>query len=160
MDKKLYVSPIGTIRSTQAGACLEIAPEFRRALLGLEGFGSVQVLWWFSGCDDPASRAGREERSPYARGPEVLGTFATRSPCRPNPIALSCAGVTYLDLERGVVGLDYVDGAEGSPVLDIKPYVPSLDRVERPRVPDWCAHWPACVEDSGEFDWDREYTPS
>ena len=87
----------------------------------------------------------------------MLGAFATRTPERPNPIALSCARVTHLDRERGVVGLDYLDAEEGSPVLDLKPYLPSLDRVERPVMPAWCAHWPDSVEKSGDFDWEKEF---
>ena len=83
----------------------------------------------------------------------MLGAFATRTPERPNPIALTCAGVTYLDDENGVIGLTYVDAEAGTPVLDIKPYTPSLDRVETPLVPQWCAHWPQSVEASGDFDW-------
>ena len=85
----------------------------------------------------------------------MLGTFATRSPERPNPIALSCAGVTYL--KEGRIGLDYLDAEAGSPVLDLKPYIPSLDRVEAPGVPDWCSHWPSSVETSGDFDWGAEF---
>jgi len=86
-----------------------------------------------------------------------MGVFATRAPQRPNPIALSTAHVTYIDLARAVIGLAYIDAAPGSPVLDIKPYTPSLDRVARPSVPGWCAHWPVCVEDSGAFDWQSEF---
>lgn len=46
---------------------------------------------------------------------------------------------------------------EGSPVLDLKPYTPSLDRVEIPHVPDWCAHWPQSLEESASFDWAKEF---
>ncbi len=97
------------------------------------------------------------ERKPYRSAPDTLGTFATRSPARPNPIGITCARVTYIDAQRGVIGLAYVDADDASPLLDIKPYTPSLDRVERPQVPRWCAHWPACVERSGDFDWAGEF---
>lgn len=86
-----------------------------------------------------------------------MGTFATRSPERPNPIALSCCGVTYVDLDNGIIGLEYIDARNGSPVLDIKPYTPSIDRVEKVSMPDWCAHWSRCYEDSGDFDWEKEF---
>ncbi|BAL00077.1 hypothetical protein OBV_28780 [Oscillibacter valericigenes Sjm18-20] len=75
---------------------------------------------------------------------------------RPNPIALDCVQVTYIDHENAVIGLAYIEAFDGSPVLDIKPYTPSLDRVENPVVPEWCSHWPNCYEESGDFDWKSE----
>jgi tRNA (Thr-GGU) A37 N-methylase len=56
-------------------------------------------------------------------------------------------------MEKGIIGLAFIDAEDGTPVLDIKPYTPSLDRVENPIVPKWCAHWPKSVESSGSFDW-------
>lgn len=90
-------------------------------------------------------------------GPEELGVFAIRSPERPNPVAVSNAGITYVDEENGVVGLTYIDAKGGSPVIDLKPYMPSIDRVKQPVVPDWCSHWPQSVEESGTFDWEAEF---
>ena len=156
MENKFMVRPIGVVRGGEGGVQIVLEPHYRQALTGLEGFDHLNVLWWFSGCDDAASRASRMEYRPYAHGPEALGTFATRSPRRPNPIALSCVAVTGLDAEQGVLDLEYLDAEEGSPVLDLKPYVPSLDRVEDPSVPEWCAHWPGSVETSGAFDWEAE----
>lgn len=151
------LNKLGQVRADGDGFRVELLPELAPALTGLEGFGWVQVLWWFDGCDSPASRRRLTESKPYVKGPELPGVFATRAPERPNPIAVSTAYVTYLDLENGVVGLAYIDAADGSPVLDIKPYTPSLDRVEEPEVPDWCAHWPKNVEQSGDFDWECEF---
>lgn len=151
--KKMKMTPIGTVHAEEDGYFLEVAPAYRKALLGLEGHSHIAILWWFSGCDNEADRQKCLEVSPYVGGPAKLGTFATRSPARPNPIALSTAAIIYLDAENGCIGLDYIDADDQSPLLDIKPYVPSLDRVEAPRVPDWCAHWPNSVEASGDFDW-------
>ena len=86
-----------------------------------------------------------------------MGIFATRSPQRPNPIALSVAEILYIDHEAGVIYIAYADARQGSPVLDLKPYTPSLDRVEHPQVPDWCGHWPRSLEESGDFDWENEF---
>ncbi len=66
-------------------------------------------------------------------------------------------GLVCVD-ENGVIGLAYIDADDKSPVLDIKPYTPSLDRVEQPEVPIWCKHWPKNVETSGDFDWESEFT--
>lgn len=76
---------------------------------------------------------------------------------RPNGIALTSVYVTYIDHENGIIGLGYIDANDGSPVIDIKPYIPSIDRVENPKMPDWCKHWPKCVEESGDFDWESEF---
>ncbi|NMP38570.1 MAG: SAM-dependent methyltransferase [Clostridiales bacterium] len=151
------VFEIGRICADESGFSVKLAEEYIPALSGLEGFEYIQLLYWFDRCDNAISRAKLVESKPYTNGPEVVGTFATRSPERPNPIALSTAYVTYIDKENGVVGLAYTDALDGTPVLDIKPYTPSLDRVEKPAVPEWCAHWPDCVEESGEFDWAAEF---
>ena len=157
METAYTIRPIGVVRADDQGFRVEILPAYRAGLVGLAEFGCLQILWWFSGCDTPACRSSLTETKPYTHGPDTLGVFATRSPERPNPIALSCAQVTYLDAENGVIGLAYLDADDGTPVLDIKPYTPSLDRVREPAVPAWCAHWPDCVEESGEFDWEAEF---
>lgn len=151
------VKQIGVIRAEGEDFRIELLPEYVPALKGLAAFGDIQVVWWFSGCDNAAARGVLTVDAPYTKGPAVLGAFATRSPARPNPIALSCAHITYMDEENGVLGLAYIDANDGSPVLDLKPYTPSLDRVETPCMPDWCAHWPGNVETSGDFDWAAEF---
>lgn len=151
------VKQIGTVCCREDGFLIKIEPEYRAALTGLAGFGYIQVLWWFDACDNSTSRAKLTERKPYRKGPALLGVFATRSPERPNPIALSPAAVTFIDDENGEIGLAWLDANDGTPVLDIKPYMPSVDRVETPVVPDWCAHWPENVEASGDFAWEKEF---
>ncbi|BAH05331.1 SAM-dependent methyltransferase [Clostridium kluyveri] len=127
--------------------------EYIPALINLDGFSYVNVLWWFDKCDNFKSRTKLIEKNPYKNAPEILGTFATRSPERPNPIGLSCSYVTYIDYDKGIIGLAYIDAINGTPVLDVKPYTPSLDRVEKPVVPKWCSNWPKSMEESGDFDW-------
>ena len=132
--------------------------KFRTGVKGLEGFSHLQIIWWFNGCDNEEDRNILTVEQPYAKGPEELGTFATRSPERPNPIAVSACGVKKIDFEKGELLLDYFDAFTGSPILDIKPYTPSVDKVERPAVPKWCAHWPKNYETSGDFPWEKELT--
>ncbi|WP_312279629.1 tRNA (N6-threonylcarbamoyladenosine(37)-N6)-methyltransferase TrmO [Oscillibacter sp.] len=105
-------------------------PEYRNpdALRGLEGFSHLWLIWQFS-------ESVREGWSPTVRPPRLggnarMGVFATRSPFRPNPIGLSC--VKLLGIEESgadgcvlrVAGADLMDG---TPILDIKPYVPYVD---------------------------------
>ena len=62
-----------------------------------------------------------------------MGVFATRSPARPNPIAMTASEVINIDFASGIIRVAFIDADEDTPVLDIKPYTPSFDRVE-PRM--------------------------
>ncbi|SEP37650.1 TrmO family methyltransferase domain-containing protein [Propionispora vibrioides] len=151
--EQFKLSSIGTIQIDDDGMKVVLDREYIPAITNLADFKYINVLWWFDKYDSAASRTKLIEKKPYKNAPEVLGTFATRSPERPNPIGVTCSYVTYVDYQNGIIGLAYMDADHGTPVLDIKPYMPSLDRVEAPLMPEWCSNWPKNVEDSGEFDW-------
>ncbi|MPM88202.1 hypothetical protein SDC9_135303 [bioreactor metagenome] len=151
MTKQLLLTPIGQIFHDQKSTYLQLEPSYFDAMSGLAGFSHLQIIWWFD--QAPSGNHPWIEEQPYRQGPKQLGTFATRSMVRPNPLALSCSGITHLDQASGRIYLDYLDAADQTPVLDLKPYTPSLDRVENPKVPAWCANWPKNVETSGSFDW-------
>ena len=105
-------------------------PEFRNsdALRGIEGFSHLWLIWVFD-------RSARETWSPTVRPPRLggnqrMGIFATRSPFRPNPIGLSCvelAGIETTPTWGTVLRVRGADLADGSPILDIKPYIPYAD---------------------------------
>ncbi len=105
-------------------------PEFREpeALRGLDGFSHLWLIWEFS-------QARRESWSPTVRPPRLggntrMGVFATRSPFRPNPIGLSCVKLESIQLstaEGPVVTVSGADLVDGTPIFDIKPYVPYSD---------------------------------
>ena len=118
----------GLVDSLEATVVFE--PEFRNpdALRGLEGFSHIWLVWVFD-------QAVRKDWSPTVRPPRLggntrMGVFATRSPFRPNPIALSCVKLVGMEetADRGTVlrilGADLMDG---TPILDIKPYIPYAD---------------------------------
>ena len=86
-----------------------------------------------------------------------MGVFALHSPERPNPVAISNVNIAGVDVTRGIVYLYYIDAFDGTEVIDLKPYVPSIDRIDKPVVPDWCSHWPKSYEESGDFDWEAEF---
>ncbi len=147
------ITPIGRVRVKGHEFFLEIDPAYRAALQGLQGFGYIQVVWWFHLLDTPAHRKTVVAGQPYKNAPDNLGIFATRSPIRPNPIALTPVGVISLDIEQGLIQTPYIDAEDGTPILDIKPYQPCTDRVRDVQTPEWCASWPQWYEDSGDFDW-------
>ena len=113
MDIRIH--PIGIIENENDAARIVLHERYRQGLRGLQGFGHVQIIWWFDQCDNAANRANLVDQKPYVNGPDELGVFATRSPKRPNPVALSCAGITYVDEAAGVVGLEYSDAFPGLP---------------------------------------------
>lgn len=109
---------------------LVFEPEFRNpdALRGLEGFSHQWLVWVFD-------QAIRENWSPTVRPPRLggnqrMGVFATRSPFRPNPIALSSvklAGIEQTAEFGSVLKIRGADLMDGTPILDIKPYIPYAD---------------------------------
>jgi tRNA-Thr(GGU) m(6)t(6)A37 methyltransferase TsaA len=115
-------------RESDAVCTLEIDPRFAAALTGVETCTHLLVLYWMD-----KSRRDLVLQAPrhYA---ELRGTFALRSPARPNPIATSVARLVKVDGSRlSVVGLDCLDG---TPLIDIKPYFASTDS-----VPDAVVGW-------------------
>lgn len=148
------VFPIGKIRNNESGAFIEIDTRYIPAMAALEGFSHINVLWWFSDFDTKEARNTLQTPQPYKKAPATMGIFATRSPVRPNPIALTAVEVIYIDYQNGLIQIAYIDANDATPVLDIKPYTPSLDRVETPGVPKWCCQWPKSLEQSASFAWE------
>jgi tRNA-Thr(GGU) m(6)t(6)A37 methyltransferase TsaA len=153
----MRVNPIGKINVSEDGMYIKLEPEYIPALQALDGFSHLNIIWWFSDFDNKEMRSVLETQQPYKKAPKTMGIFATRSPIRPNPIALTAVQVINIDHKSGVIQIAYIDANDNTPVLDIKPYTPSLDRVETPGVPEWCRHWPKSVETSGDFDWEDEF---
>jgi len=151
------VKDIGKISISTVGTFIKLEQKYIPALQALDGFSHVNVIWWFSDFDTEEAQSILEMPQPYKNGPDVMGIFATHSPVRPNPIALTTVQVIQIDHENGLIQIAYIDANDGTPVLDIKPYTPSLDRVETPGVPEWCKHWPMSVEKSEDFDWEKVF---
>lgn len=153
---QFIIQPIGYVRVNNKTMFIELEEEYTPALKGLEGFSHLQVLWWFSHCDQPEMRTFTTMPAPYRTCTDTLGIFAMRSPVRPNPLALTTVEITGIDYAAGKIGLAYIDADDGTPVIDLKPYSPCLDRVNSAGVPAWCAHWPKSLEESAVFDWAAE----
>lgn len=154
---KYQVKTIGKVKNDGNDTFIQLEKEFIPGLCALEGFSHINVLWWFSGCDNEQDRNELQTQQPYKGAPEIMGVFATRSPFRPNPIALTTSEVLDIDFANGIIRIAFIDADDGTPVLDIKPYTPSLDRVENPGVPKWCGSWPKSTEESGNFDWSQVF---
>ena len=103
------VHPVGVVNGGGEGpAQLRIDPAYRDGLRGLEGFGHAVVTWWAHEVDDPELRALVDAGRPYARLDHDLGIFATRSPLRPNPLALTVIELAAVDADVGLVETPYL----------------------------------------------------
>lgn len=159
MNKQTFmISPVGYVSAGTDGFRLVIADKYVPALQGLEGFSHINVFWWAHLTDNEANRQVVDHKQPYKKAPAKLGVFATRSEYRPNPIALTALPVLHIDHARGVIEVPFMDAEDGTPIVDIKPYHPSVDRIRDATVPEWCGHWPQWYEDSADFDWVAEFT--
>ena len=145
MSREFSMKPVARIHSEFEGkfgvprqsglvealeALVVFEPEYRdpAALRGLEGFSHVWLIWVF----DQAVRQGWSPtvRPPRLGGNARLGVFATRSPFRPNPIALSAVTLAGMEETREwgtVLRVRGADLMDGTPILDIKPYLPYAD---------------------------------
>lgn len=146
MNSGFIFKPIGVVRScytdkfgiprqprlvAASSSHLELFPEFARdeAFTGLEGFSHVWLIFVFHDCLDAGWKP--TVRPPRLGGRRKAGVFASRAPYRPNPIGISA--VENLGLERSgarlCLRLGGVDLLDGTPVLDVKPYVPYADSI-------------------------------
>lgn len=135
---KIY--PVGYVRKAGDKMAVEIEEKYQDALLGLDGFSHVHVIWWFDKNDTPEKRRILRVRPRGNPDNPLTGVFAARAPVRPNPIALTICKITAIEGRR--VYVEGMDAFEGTPVLDLKPYIPP-DRIADIRVPQWAKGGPA-----------------
>jgi len=111
--------------------------ELAEALLGLDGYSHIQVLFWPH--QVPEEVRGSKPRLHPLDDPAnpLQGVLATRSQIRFNPILSSA--VPLLKVEGNVLHVRGLDAVDGSPVLDVKPYVPYHDSIPEAKVPQWVA---------------------
>lgn len=135
MIRKIQLQPIGVIhtpfrqpagtpiqpsRAKGARGKVQLFPGFERGLKDLEGFERVWLLYWFHKPLDPSLLV-----TPFL-DTQPRGIFATRSPARPCPIGFSAVRLLRVR-ECGILDVADIDVIDGTPLLDIKPYVPEFD---------------------------------
>jgi tRNA (adenine37-N6)-methyltransferase len=140
---ELCLRPIG--RVVEGPACppeagwearearIEIHPDWAGALAGIEGFSHIWIVWWLdrSGSPDEDLRVHPEGRKELPR----VGVFATRSPVRPNPLAMTA--VALLGREGRTLRVRGLDACQGTAILDVKPYLRRGDLVPDATMPAW-----------------------
>jgi len=140
----ICLRPIGFVRSvmtertfkrlkmTELFAEIVVDESLLEGLDGLKDFSHIIVLYWMH-----LANQGTEHLKGHPRGDTSTskGVFALRSPDRPNPIGKST--VRLLEIKGNVLRVQGLDAIDGTPVLDIKPFIPGYDSAANPKTPDW-----------------------
>jgi len=119
---------------------IRLLPQFCLGLKGIEAFSHIIILYWAHLRD---KKRERNTLLVFPRRHEVkveTGVFACRSPTRPNPIGL-CV-VELIRVEECSLTVKGLDAFEGTPVIDIKPYIPRADSVPNAKAPEWTLRGP------------------
>jgi tRNA-Thr(GGU) m(6)t(6)A37 methyltransferase TsaA len=120
--KKPEGMPIQPAFAKGVEGVVELQPQFVQGLKDLQDFERIWLIYWFD-------RAGGTKLTVKPFRQDVLrGLFSTRAPCRPNPVGLS--SVRLLRIEANKLYIADVDVLDGTPLLDIKPYIPEFDCYE------------------------------
>lgn len=135
-EKIFKVFPIGKVEKNGDDTVIAISEKYSDALNGLHDFSHVVVLYWFHENDTPEKR---EILQVHPRGNSenpLTGVFACRAPVRPNLIALTVCKI--VSIEGCTIHIDKIDAFDQSPVIDLKPYIPSIDNSQEDvRLPKW-----------------------
>ena len=119
--KDLISMPIQSIGGEGIEGYIELKPKFIDCLKDLDGFSHIILLYHFH-----KSKGYKTLVKPFLDD-KIHGVFSTRAPKRPNPIGLSV--VKLIKIEKGVVHIENIDILDGTPLLDIKPYIPQVDSI-------------------------------
>ena len=131
----IKIHPIGLVKHQGYRAFIDLRPELAPALKGLSGFSHVWVLYWFHENDRPEERAILQVHPRRNPANPLTGVFATRAPVRPNLIGFTCCRI--ISVKKNILEVEGLDAREGSPVLDLKPYIPDGDAIPDAKVPGW-----------------------
>jgi len=137
MNRDIQIFSIGRVVKHASGCRLEVDAQYQDAFLGLEQFSHIDVLYWLHENDHPEGRDTLRVHPRGDRANPLTGVFATRSPRRPNPIAVTRCRIEAVS--GTAIEIDTIDARDQSPLIDIKAHIPPRDKTEDIRVPDWVA---------------------
>jgi len=139
MEKRngFWIYPVGVIRKKDRDVYIEIYPEYKDALLRLEHYSHIIVLFWFDKNDNPEQRSILQVHPKRHKGAPLSGVFATCSPVRPNLIGLTICKI--LSIKDNIIKIEDIDAFDNTPVIDIKPYIPRKHMIPESelKVPEW-----------------------
>ena len=148
-QKTFTMTPIGAVKCavtemSQGGWAkidseIHLDPQLAGGLQGLAGFSHILVTFALDRAlgFDPAKQLMRKPKG--REDLAAVGVFAQRTKYRPNPLAVTT--VKLLGIEGNVLRVHALDALDGTPVLDIKPYMPPFDRMDDVKMPPWVSHF-------------------
>jgi tRNA-Thr(GGU) m(6)t(6)A37 methyltransferase TsaA len=148
MSTNYEIYPIGHVKRGD-NIEVKLKDKYKDALLEVDNFSHLIVVWWGNKYDKYRDHVDMQMKPPYA--PNVLtGLFATRSPVRPNPINHTVCKIEKVNHKNGTVTVNQIDAFDGTPVLDLKVYFPTCDRVKDVVVPERFKDWGEWLPPEGE----------
>lgn len=127
--------PIGHVKKSEDRTLIVLDKKYQPGLLGVDGYSHIYMIWWFDKNDTPEKRATLQVHPMGNRDNPLTGVFGTRSPRRPNLIAMTLC--TIVAVKDNMIEIEKTDAFDGTPVLDIKPFIPGYDTAEDAKMPEW-----------------------
>ena len=141
MTKEGVLKFIGVIEENDDEvAKVRIFPEFCEGLTGLNSFSHTIILYWLHLRDNEENRGTLKVIPRKHLGAPEMGVFACRSPSRPNPIGFCVSELVRV--EGCTLVVKELDAMAGTPIVDIKPYIPRADSIPDAKAPEWTSHGP------------------
>ncbi|MHB8901798.1 MAG: tRNA (N6-threonylcarbamoyladenosine(37)-N6)-methyltransferase TrmO [Thermoguttaceae bacterium] len=131
------VHPIGRVQIADGRTLIVLDKKYESGLLGLDGYSHLLLFWWLDKNDTAAKRAVLQVHPRGNPQNPLTGVFACRSPFRPNLIALTVCKI--IAVKDNTVQIESTDAFDGTPVLDIKPFLPGYDTAAGATVPKWAS---------------------
>jgi len=135
MMESFRIIPVGIVRKTDTAVSIKIFNDYTDALLGLDGFSHIVVLYWFDQNDTSEKRRVLQVHPRKDPRNPLTGVFATHSPQRPNLIGLTVCKI--ISIHGDSIEIEDIDALDGSPVIDLKCYIPGSVTEKDARLPDW-----------------------
>ena len=135
MLESFQIFPVGVVSKKEEATWIEIFEPYSDALLGLEGFSHIFVFFWFHENDTADRRKTLRVHPRKDKKNPLSGVFATHSPLRPNLIGLTLCKIKSIRDNR--IEIEGIDAFDGTPVIDVKCYIPSSPAESDIRLPAW-----------------------
>jgi len=139
-EPEFKVSPIGHVQKSEEHTLVILDKKYEPGLLGIDGYSHVYIFWWFDRNDTPEKRAVLQVHPMGNQDNPLTGVFATRSPVRPNLVALTLCKI--VSVKENVVEVEKIDAFDGTAVIDIKPFIPGYDNQRELARIEWAQAHP------------------
>ncbi len=148
-DQSTSINQVGIVTKHRGQYTLSLPNYSDEELESLSKYSHLKVVWLFSRYTSDRFKRILLVDPPYENAPKS-GIFATRSPVRPNPIAITTVRVLEVNSEAKTITVNNIDAFNNTPILDVFPYIPQNDLILDCQVPSYLAHWPAWYQDTIE----------